>query len=330
MPSPKRHHFVPRAYQARFAFADQVRVRRRKSPVPYVTNPINVAVQGSFYTTTSPDGSTSTFVEERLADLDSAGVQVMREIDRTGRPPEVGSEDREVMCLYLAAQMTRTPRKRTAVLFPQAVKAYADGRPLGRALVAEYLEREHLGFAPQAAEVEGAWSYLHATIAMHGVPTQNDAISATLEPVTQYIPHFRARHWRLEISRKPYFLTSDAPLVLWKPPSLEDNYRGFGLLDALEVRFPLDPCQQLVLTPGTGTSVEEVKLSRVSECNADLADACEQVIIGHPRRHVWQDKVELRDRGPVLRFNQAPGIHAAPDGSSEPMGDIIHLWTTRR
>ncbi|MBT2511316.1 DUF4238 domain-containing protein [Streptomyces sp. ISL-98] len=56
MSPPKRHHFVPRSYLARFGVDNQVRVRRRGSTAPYTTNVINVAVQGGFNTTISSDG----------------------------------------------------------------------------------------------------------------------------------------------------------------------------------------------------------------------------------------------------------------------------------
>jgi hypothetical protein len=56
-------------------------------------------------------------------------------------------------------------------------------------------------------------------------PTHNDAVVLPLRSVEVCIPHFRARHWRLETSRKPNFLTSDAPLVLWKPHTASDAYR---------------------------------------------------------------------------------------------------------
>jgi hypothetical protein len=325
MSKAKRHHFVPRAYQARFGVNDQVRVRRRGQPQPFTTNVINVAVQGGFNTITDEDGNASTFVEDTLAHLDDAGVQAMREIDRTGRPPALGTHGREVLCLYLAAQMVRIPRKRTMVLFPQEVTAYAKGRELDRALVAEYLERVHLGFTPQPSEVDGAWAFLHGVIAMEGIPSQDKAITSTLGPALQYTPYFRHRHWRLELSGKLDFLTSDAPLVLWKPHSKEDAYKGFGLQDADQIRFPLDPSKQLVLTRGTGTSVLSVGSQRVMKCNADLADACEQVIIGHPDRPAQLDQVELRDRGPQLRFNEGPLI-----GPGNQEKTMLHLWTTRR
>jgi hypothetical protein len=76
--------------------------------------------------------------------------------------------------------------------------------------------------------------------------------------------------------------------------------------------------------------VEEVRLSRVNSCNQDLADTCEQVVIGHPDRPAALDRVQLSRRGPTLRFNSGPGFRENPDGTVEPMGDILHMYTTRR
>lgn len=118
--------------------------------------------------------------------------------------------------------------------------------------------------------------------------------------------------------------------MLWRPHTVSDTYRGFGLEGAQEIRLPVSPTAQLVLTPGDGTSVEEVKLSRVASCNQDITDNCQHVVIGHPDRPTALDKVELKGRGPVLRFNVAPGVRENPDGTQEPMGDILHMWTTRR
>ncbi|MFD5720943.1 DUF4238 domain-containing protein [Streptomyces sp. NPDC127036] len=161
-------------------------------------------------------------------------------------------------------------------------------------------------------------------------PTHDEAVAVPLSSVQACIPQYRARHWRLETSREPIFLTSDAPLALWRPEIPSDAYQGFGLEGADEIRFPVSPTAQLVLIPGRGTSAEEVKLSRVISCNQDLLDSCEQVVIGHPDRHAALDKAQLNQRGPVLRFNTAPGIRKNPDGTEEPMGDILHLYTTRR
>jgi hypothetical protein len=331
MSAAKLHHYVPQAYLARFGADCQVKVRRRPPGSTHRSHVKNVAAQTGFYTLTNEDGSASLVVEERLSDLENAGIQAIRTIDETGEPPAVGSEDRETLCLYLAVQMARTPKKRTAVLFPHDVEAYAADRPVDRALIAEYLERRHLGSKPSAGEVEGAWTFFHGTRSERGANPQNEAVVATLGSIAPYLRHFRARHWRLETCRKPAFLTSDAPLVLWWPPTELDDQRGGGLENAAELRFPLNPYHQLVLVPGTGTSVRDVGPARAAACNQDLADSCERVIVGHPDRHAWLERPELRERGPVLRFNMAPLLNQLPDGRVEETGrDVLHLWTTRR
>jgi hypothetical protein len=332
MSDPKLHHYVPQSYLSRFGRGDMVRVRRRCPSKTHLANVKNVAAETGFYTITDENGVPSTAIEQELSGLEGQGLAALRRIDETGMPPAVGTDDRELLCLYLAVQMARTPRKRTMLRFGRDVTAYADGREVDLALMTEYLTRKHLGHPPRATEAQGAWDYYHGTRAMNGGndPTHNEAVAVPFSSVQACIPQYRARHWRLETCRKPIFLTSDAPLVLWRPETPEDAYQGFGLEGAHEIRFPVSPTAQLVLTPGHGTSVEEVRLSRVNSCNQDLADSCEQVVIGHPDRPAALDRVQLTKRGPTLRFNTAPGIRRNPDGTEEPMGDILHMWTTRR
>jgi Protein of unknown function (DUF4238) len=307
-------------------------VRRRCPPKTHLANVKNIAAETGFYTITDENGMPSTAIELELSGLESEGLAGLRRIDETGMPPAVGTDDRELLCLYLAVQMARTPRQRTMLLFGRDVTAYANGREVDQALMTEYLTRKHLGHPPRAAEAQGAWDYYHGTRAMNAGndPTHDDAVTVPLSSVHACIPRYRARHWRLETSRKPNFLTSDAPLVLWRRETPSDAYQGFGLEDAHEIRFPVSPTAQLVLIPGQGTSSEEVKLSRVISCNQDLTDSCEQVVIGHPDRHTALDRVQMSKRGPTLRFNTAPGIQKNPDGTEEPMGDILHLYMTRR
>ncbi|WP_371476352.1 DUF4238 domain-containing protein [Kitasatospora sp. NBC_00315] len=333
MSAPKLHHYVPQSYLARFGQGVMVRVKRRCPPKAHLANVKNIAAETGFYTITDENGAPSTVIEDELSRLEGQGIDVLRRIDETGMPPVIGTDDRELLCLYLAVQMARTPRKRTGPLFGRNVTAYASGREIDLALITEYLTRKHLGHPPRPAEAQGAWDYYHGMRAMNAGndPTHDEAVVDTLSSVEVCVPHFRARHWRLETSRKPIFLTSDAPLVLWRPETPSDAYRGFGLEGAHEIRFPVSPTAQLVLVPGRpGASTEEVKLNRVISCNQDLADSCEQVVVGHPDRHAALDRVQLSKRGPTLRFNTAPGIQKNPDGTEAPMGDILHMYTTRR
>ncbi|NEB03753.1 DUF4238 domain-containing protein [Streptomyces sp. SID13726] len=332
MSAPKLHHYVPQSYLARFGRGDMVRVRRRCPPKTHLSNVKNVAAETGLYTITDENGAPSTAIEQELSGLEGQALAALRRIDESGMPPAAGTDDRELLCLYLAVQMARTPRKRTGPLFGRNVTDYADGREVDLALMTEYLTHKHLGHPPRKAEAQGAFDYYHGTRAMNGGndPTHDEAVAVTFSSVTVCIPHYRARHWRLETSRKPIFLTSDAPLVLWRPETPRDAYEGFGLENAEEIRFPVSPTAQLVLVHDDGPSVEEVRLSRVHSCNQDLADTCQQVVVGHPDRHAALDKVQLRRRGPTLRFDSGPGFRKKPDGTVEPMGDILHMYTTRR
>ncbi|MFD5720942.1 DUF4238 domain-containing protein [Streptomyces sp. NPDC127036] len=99
-----------------------------------LANVKNVAAETGFYTITDENGMPSTVIEHELSGLEGQGLAALRRIDETGMPPAVGTDDRELLCLYLAVQMARTPRQRTMLLFARDVTAYADGREVDQAL----------------------------------------------------------------------------------------------------------------------------------------------------------------------------------------------------
>ncbi|MGW7359982.1 DUF4238 domain-containing protein [Streptomyces sp. NPDC054802] len=247
-------------------------------------------------------------------------------------PPAVGTDDRELLCLYLAVQMARTPRKRTIPLFGRNVTSYANGREVDLALMTEYLTRKHLGHPPGAAEAQGAWGYYHGTRAMNGGndPTHDEAVAVTLTSVQVCIPQYRARHWRLETSRKPIFLTSEAPLVLWRPETPSDAYQGFGLEGAHEIRFPVSPTAQLVLIPrprhirrrGQAQPSDQLQPGPRGQLRASRHRA------SGPARSSRPGPAEQARAHAALQLG--PGIRKNPDGTEEPMGDILHMYTTRR
>ena len=226
------HHFVPQGYLARFGEDSVVTVKRRDPAKVHDANVRNIAGEVGLYTIETGAGGTSTVVEEALADLDGNALIAMRWIDEHGKPPEEGSAERNLLSTYLAVQTTRTPRSRTAMMFPRQVTEYAKGRELTEELVSEYLQNRHLGSKPTPNEARAAWTYLHGTLAMGDLPTKTDATQVSMTILDNLIDPFNARHWRLEICRKPHFVTSDAPLVLWRRPSAADARKGVGILDA--------------------------------------------------------------------------------------------------
>jgi hypothetical protein len=170
MSRAKRHHFVPRAYLERFGRDDRVAVRWRVAGRVIVTRTLNVAVESGFYTTEASDGSTSVVLEERLADIDGEADQAIEAVISNGAPPAPGSSQRETLAYCLAIQKSRTPEARALASFPNDVLAYAGNRAVDHELIAEYLERVHLGFKPKTGEIAGALTYMRASTELYSPP----------------------------------------------------------------------------------------------------------------------------------------------------------------
>ncbi|MEV6524538.1 DUF4238 domain-containing protein [Longispora sp. NPDC051575] len=326
MTRAKRHHYVPASYLARFGENGSVLVRRRGKSTMYPTNVKNVAVEGGFYEITGDDGQPSDSVERALAGLESKALTALTGVEQSQRLPSPGSSDREALATFLAVQFTRTPLNRERIMFPVRVARYAGDREIDATLMAEYLEREHLGFRPQDSEVRGALDLTQYMLGEREFFTKDNAIRLAFSAVEPLERVILGMHWSLEVARKPRLVTSDAPLVLWRPPTSRAQFEGLGLNNAEEVRFPINPAMQLLLTHQVREPVTRIEPDRVRACNADLASACYQVVVGHPQRERQLRLLELRARRPVVRFNTGPGYRTMPDGTSEYMGEILHSW----
>lgn len=325
----KRHHSVPRNYLERFAQGDQLFVRRRDGAT-FTTNCINVAVESGFYDVALEDGSRSKQVEETLADVEAATTAVFRVIDETGEPPPPGAEEREVLSIYLAFQMTRTPEQRERTLFPERLAAYLDGRDLTRDSVAAYLADHHLGFSPGANEIDAAFDFASVALQDRSILTPEFSMQMMLRSVAGLAPRLAGFHWCVEHDRKQRFITSDTPLVLWRTPTHRDEFEGFGIETAEEIRFPLDPAKQLVLTPRTRTPSARVQPARSAAANQDAALACHNFVVAHPSQRARVAQLELPPRRPTLRFNTGPLLRRQPDGTTIEDGEVLHMWVPRR
>lgn len=327
---PRRHHQVPRWYLDRFARNEQVLVRTREGR-EFVTSTKNVAVETGFYDFTLPDGERTSVVERILSWVDGEAAEAAAAIDRTGRPPTAGSREREILAGYLALQTTRTADQRERVLFPEHVAAFAAGRPITRDLVADYLERNYLGFAPDPNEVGGAHTFVTAFLRDGPESLKNLAIDNMLNTVAMITPRLEAMHWSIELGGRWSFVTSDVPVVVWRKPSARDELRGFGIADASEVRFPLDPEKQLVLSERPRSATIRVAAHRPRRCNADLANGCHRQLIAHPDQHDALRRTTLDTYSPRIRFSVGRGVRQFADGREEPMaGEILQMRVERR
>lgn len=324
----KRHHQVPRAYLNRFGDDETVRVRRRDGRF-YETSTVNVAVESGFYDVPDSQGGASSEVEQRLAVVDGAAADAMAAIDRSGTPPREGSGERFTLAVFLGLQITRTTRHREQVMFPERVAEWAAGRELTQELVAEYLAQEHLGFAPRPREAEGAFLYVSKALEDGGA-TSEFAIRMMLRLVEAFVPRLLPLNWSVEFDRKEQLVTSDTPVVVWRKPRPMDEFEGIGIDNAAELRFPLDPGKQLVLSKRPRKPAMWVEPHRVRRSNADMADGCHRFLVGNPGNRQVLDGLRLPSRAPVIRFNVGPLVVEGPDGRKIRDSEVLHMFYPRR
>jgi hypothetical protein len=283
------------------------------------------------YETRGPSGGSSVATEERLAELDGAAVEIMRQIDKTGLPSAEGTSERATLASFIAQQVTRTPEQRGRVLFARDLADYAGEREIDTTVVAEYLEHVHLGFCPSDSEVRAALDFAHVALRDPSLLTKEFAVQVMLQAVSELAPVLLGRYWTLEIARKPRLLTSDTPVVIWRKPTPRDRYEGVGIANAEEVRFPLDPRKQLVLTSTARPLVRAIEPSRVRACNGDIASGCHRFIVGNPNWRRPLQEVTLKPKRPVVRFNIAPFYERGPGGAMIFTGkEMLHMWVPRR
>jgi hypothetical protein len=326
---PKRQHFVPRFYLDRFGRDKQVGVRRRDGRT-FIVGTDRIAAENGFYDVEDADGAMSSVVEtDILCDLEGRAASVFRSVDDSGRPPEEGSEDRLGLAVFTAVQLVRTREHRARDEFPLAVQAFADGREITRELVAEFLETRHLGCRPDDNEIRSALDFVTIALRDAGAYTRREVVRRMFAPVERLVEILTGRWWTVEHDRKQRLITSDTPVVLWRPPSDRDAYEGFGPATAAEIRLPLDPEKQLVITERRRTPTTRLNTERVRSCNADTALGCHEQLIGPPdsRELVLPRLPRVK---PILRFHTGPLYRMLPDRTEIRDGEVLHTWVPRQ
>lgn len=244
--------------------------------------------------------------------------------------PPPGAEAREILSVYLALQMTRTPEQRARTLLSERLVTYLDGREITRELVAAYLEDHHLGFTPTANEVDAALDFASVALRDPSVLTPEFSMHVMLRSVTELAPRLAELEWCVEHDRKERFITSDTPLVLWRTPTYRDEFEGLGINNAEEIRFALDPAKQLVFSRKPRTASARINPSRSGATNQDAAFACHNFVVAHPNERARVEQLELPARRPTMRFNTGPLLRQLPDGTTIEDGEVLHMWVPRR
>ena len=171
----------------------------------------------------------------------------------------------------MALQIARTRERIAHTAFTSELREFTDERPLSHDAVRMFITERH-GHTPEDPEVEAAWTL--ATYEMQeSVSSFEMAFSVAMENATiRMAPLLSGLHWRVETVDAPILWTCDRPLMPWRPPCLEDRYRGLGYGNAEEVRMPLSPAM-LILRRQASVSPVRVDQRRFHDYNADIAFA---------------------------------------------------------
>ena len=330
MSDQKRHHFVPEFFLLRFADKDQRVLERPRDRDDFVTNVLNVAAESGFYDIVQPDGTKSKEVEDRLNQVEGEAAEAMRWIDSSMEAPPPQSDERDALSKYLGLQMTRTREHRERTQFPLKVGAFLDGRDLSREVMAEFLEHVHLGFPATDGEVQGALDFTANSLRDPESLTTERSIELMFETADAVIPILADLYWCIEHDRKGRLITSDTPVVIWTVPSPRDAYMGTGVVNADEIRFPLDPTKQLVMTKRKHSLSARISPERSASCNQDMALASYNFVVAHPLQQSRVSQLDLPVRRPVLRFNTGPLFREQPNASTIQDGEVMHVWVPRR
>jgi len=300
---PKRHHFVPLFYLERWSSHDRVEVRRRDGG-RFPTNPVNVAVVNGFYDFRDDDGVVSKEVEKFLADqVEGPASSALLAIDNMGLASDPGSGEREALSAFIAYQMTRTPERRSEMMMAEAVRDFLGGRELTEPLMAEYLETCHLGFTPSERETRASWNFIWYQLNHLDPGTPEMTMEIMHATGLRLLPKLAAMHWSIEHNRKQRLITSDQPVLIWKRPSPRDRFEGVGIETADEIRLPLDPAKQLVLTHRPRPKSMRLSPTETAMRNRALAARCHAFVVGSSKQSALLDSLVLRTRGPTVRFD---------------------------
>jgi hypothetical protein len=319
----KRPHFVPAGYLRAWADdADQVAVRRRGSADVHTPNVINVAVDAGIY----GRGACGQAREDMFKQLED--MWPLLRANLLARGGTLTSDDRDAVAVFAALQLVRTREHVAQTEFLASFAEFTSRRPVTREDMRTYLTERHLKSEPSDSEVEGAWTLAYGALKNGPPPSKDETLAVSLDAAVRVIAPTLARlRWSVEHCRKPILFTSDRPVMCWQAPSARDHYEGVGIDTATEIRMPLTPYDLLAMRPdGFNLGVVDVQPKRFQRINAGVATQCHEFLLSLPARQAELRQLPLASYRPVLRFNIAPGVRQRPDGTHEPIGDVVHSW----
>lgn len=225
-------HIVPAGYLRGFANGNLIMRHKVATNRAYERSVRKVGTRKRAYVRHRPkDGSRIDDVEWALSQLENH-VESVREADQ--RFP-FSREDRSVIAEFAASQQVRSPKwaeqnkeDHEALMAEIDANGLLPSNPIINEIIKPGLKRNaaRLGTDTALLGTMQRWIYVTKTV-------------------------FYAMHWTLIRFARPVLITSDHPVVLWpatEEPRPPTDSTGVGLLNTLEVRYPLTSQLCLLMT----------------------------------------------------------------------------------
>jgi hypothetical protein len=277
MSTPRRHHQVPKFYLRRFAADDRLEVVTRRGA--RATAGIgDAAVQEHFFSYVRHDGVREPELEEYLAaNVDTPSAPTFRRIAAgEAQPGDLGT-----ILRFMAFQVVRSPRFRDLdlrlaeslgpVLFGFDVVKKAFGRdgsmPWDDAVVREVFESAR---SNPPAEYTAK-------------PDSNALIRIMLRWTEQLEAALAQLCWAVGETERDSFITSDNPVVTFRPAADPSSFHGVRPDSESEVRFPLDPRHVLLGAQyALGCDRFDAPPELVRTTNILIARECQHAVFHRP------------------------------------------------
>jgi len=238
---PRRHHYVPRFYLARFADQkDRISVYDRTTGRVFASNAKNLAVETDFYQLAEEYGLPSTYLEETLAALEGDAANALREVDTLGTIPR---GHRSVLAPFLGIQLLRTAQTRDVI---RDMTEWSGGIlaqiEIGNRLRAGQFETE----AERQLAEQSIQAFAEGRIQIR--PSEQSLVGLSLSRLEDII-RYLSEGWNwLVVMTTGAFLTSDHPVTLLGEPEHYSPATNVGVANALEIWLPITPRRALVLS----------------------------------------------------------------------------------
>jgi hypothetical protein len=208
MTKPKRHHYMPESYMARFALNERVWLFDRKLGHIRRDSPHNVAVETDFYTVWSEVDGKDPFAEARLAELDDAGKKAL---DKLEERKALKLEERWFISFFIGFFDTRGQS------FRRTVRDLADElSKIEARRTAERIEERARAISPEFKK--GQLQELFAANDALSVPDRQLEIGSMIGFGFEFARHICWMDWVLaENESKIDFITSDRPIAVMPP-----------------------------------------------------------------------------------------------------------------